>query len=74
MWNNQALAQIRDDMVAAGIEPIGVAGRNPDFVALAAACSARGVRVQGPDALVQGVRDALAARGPTLLEARDTDF
>ena len=74
VWNNQALAQIRDDMVAAGIEPIGVAGRNPDFIALAAACGAQGLRVQGPDGLVQGVRTALAARGPTLIEARDTDF
>lgn len=74
VWNNQALAQIRDDMVAAGIEPIGVAGRNPDFVGLAAACGAQGVRVRGPDALVRGLRAALADRGPTLLEARDTDF
>ncbi len=74
VWNNQALAQIRDDMLAAGIEPVGVAGRNPDFVGVAAACGAQGVRVHGPDALVQGVREALAARGPTLLEARDTDF
>ena len=74
VWNNQALAQIRDDMVAAGIEPIGVVGRNPDFLGVAAACGARGVRVQGPEALVQGVRAALTARGPTLLEARDMDF
>jgi 5-guanidino-2-oxopentanoate decarboxylase len=74
VWNNAALAQIRDDMVAAGIEPIGVSGRNPDFQALAAACGAQGVRVRGADELVRGVRAALAARGPTLLEARDTDF
>jgi len=74
VWNNEALAQIRDDMLAAGIEPVGVTGRNPDFVSLAAACGAQGLKVRGPDALVQGVRAALAARGPTLLEARDTDF
>jgi 5-guanidino-2-oxopentanoate decarboxylase len=74
VWNNSALAQIRDDMVAAGIEPIGVSGRNPDFVGVAAACGAQGVRVRGADELVRGVRAALAARGPTLLEARDTDF
>lgn len=74
VWNNEALAQIRDDMAAAGIEPIGVAGRNPDFQSFAAACGARGLRVRGPDALIQGVRAALAAPGPTLLEARVTDF
>ncbi len=40
IWNNGALGQIRDDMHAAGITPIGVVGRNPDFVALADACGA----------------------------------
>ena len=45
VWNNEALGQIRDDMRAAGIAPIGVVGRNPDFVALASACGAAGVRV-----------------------------
>jgi 5-guanidino-2-oxopentanoate decarboxylase len=74
VWNNEALAQIRDDMLAAGIEPVGVAGRNPDFQAFASACGARGLRVRGPDALIQGVRAALQAGGPTLLEACDTDF
>jgi thiamine pyrophosphate-dependent acetolactate synthase large subunit-like protein len=74
VWNNEALAQIRDDMLAAGIEPIGVKGRTPDFQAFAAACGARGQRVRGPGELVEGVRAALRARGPTLLEARDTDF
>jgi 5-guanidino-2-oxopentanoate decarboxylase len=74
VWNNEALAQIRDDMLAAGIEPIGVKGRNPDFSALAAACGARALRVRGPDALTQGVRAALEAGGPTLLEARQADF
>ncbi len=34
VWNNAALGQIRDDMVAAGIPQLGVIGRNPDFVAL----------------------------------------
>jgi 5-guanidino-2-oxopentanoate decarboxylase len=74
VWNNEALAQIRDDMIAAGIEPVGVTGRNPDFQAFAAACGARGSRVRGPDALIQGVRAALETRGPTLLEAHVTDF
>lgn len=74
VWNNEALAQIRDDMVAAGIEPLGVQGRNPDFVAFATACGARGQRVDGPAALTEELRAALRVPGPTLLEARDTDF
>jgi len=74
VWNNEALAQIRDDMRAAGIDPVGVAGRNPDFPALAAACGAAGMRVRGPAELSEGLRVALRAEGPTLLEARATDF
>jgi len=74
VWNNEALGQIRDDMLAAGIEPLGVHGRNPDFVALAAACGARGRRLQGAAALTEELAAALRAPGPTLLEARDTDF
>jgi 5-guanidino-2-oxopentanoate decarboxylase len=74
VWNNSALAQIRDDMRAAGIPPLGVTARNPDFVALASACGAAALRVRGPAALAGGIRRALAARVPTLLEVLDTDF
>jgi 5-guanidino-2-oxopentanoate decarboxylase len=74
VWNNEALAQIRDDMLAAGIQPVSVVGRNPDFVGVAAACGARGKSVRSTDALIEEVRAALETPGPTLLEARDTDF
>jgi thiamine pyrophosphate-dependent acetolactate synthase large subunit-like protein len=74
VWNNQALKQIRDDMIAAGIEPLAVNGRNPDFAAFAAACGATGAQVRGPQALTEALRAALRAAGPTLLEARDADF
>jgi thiamine pyrophosphate-dependent acetolactate synthase large subunit-like protein len=68
VWNNGALGQIRDDMRAAGITPIGVVGRNPDFVALAEACDASGVRVHGAAELTQALSAALVRAGPTLLE------
>jgi len=74
IWNNEALGQIRDDMQAAGIVPIGVVGRNPDFVALAGACGASGVRVRADAQLAQEVRAALARSGPTLIEAVAGDF
>jgi 5-guanidino-2-oxopentanoate decarboxylase len=74
VWNNSALGQIRDDMQAAGIPPVGVAARNPDFVALARACGAQGVRARGPAELTEAVIRALQGRGPTLVEAVDTDF
>ena len=41
LWNNDALQQIRDDMDAAGIQPLGVRQQNPDFIALAHACGWR---------------------------------
>src|SRR5207248_7436959 len=59
VWNYGALGQIRDDMRAAGITPIGVVARNPDFAALAAACGATGVRVHGAAALAEELRAAL---------------
>jgi thiamine pyrophosphate-dependent acetolactate synthase large subunit-like protein len=74
VWNNSALGQIRDDMRAAGITPIGVVARNPDFVAIAHACGAAGVRVPAAPALAEALRGALARPGPTLLEVNATEF
>jgi 5-guanidino-2-oxopentanoate decarboxylase len=74
VWNNEALGQIRDDMRAAGIAPIGVVGRNPDFAALASACGAAGVRVHNGGELTHAVRTALGRSGPTLVEAVAGDF
>jgi thiamine pyrophosphate-dependent acetolactate synthase large subunit-like protein len=74
VWNNAALGQIRDDMLAAGIEPIAVAARNPDFLALAAACGASGVQAANPAALAQALHAALRRRGPTLIEVPASEF
>jgi thiamine pyrophosphate-dependent acetolactate synthase large subunit-like protein len=74
VWNNGALGQIRDDMLSAGITPLGVVARNPDFVALASACGAAALRVHGPEELGAAVRAALIRPGPTLVEAVAADF
>src|SRR6185437_2279210 len=74
VWNNSALGQIRDDMVAAGIAQLGVVGRNPDFVALAHACGAEGYRVRDPAALTEALRTALSQAGPTLIEVDAASF
>jgi 5-guanidino-2-oxopentanoate decarboxylase len=74
IWNNSALGQIRDDMVAARIAPTGVIGHNPDFLALARAYGAHAERARGPEALTASIRSALQRRGPTLLEAVEADF
>lgn len=74
VWNNAALGQIRDDMVAAGIPELGVVARNPDFVALAHACGAEGYRVHGPAALTEALSTALSHGGPTLIEVIAASF
>jgi 5-guanidino-2-oxopentanoate decarboxylase len=74
VWNNAALGQIRDDMIAANIPPIGVIARNPDFLALARACGAAAVRARNAGALTDAIRHALDVPGPTLIEVVATDF
>jgi 5-guanidino-2-oxopentanoate decarboxylase len=74
IWNNSALGQIRDDMVAAGIPPTGVIGHNPDFPALARAYGAHAERTRGPRELIEAIRSALLRPGPTVLEAVEADF
>ncbi len=74
VWNNAALGQIRDDMRAASIAPVGVVGRNPDFVALAHACGAHGQRVRRSTELSAALVAALQRRGPTLIEVNEGEF
>jgi thiamine pyrophosphate-dependent acetolactate synthase large subunit-like protein len=74
LWNNSALGQIRDDMVAAQIPELGVIARNPDFIALAQACGAEAYRVHDPAALGEAIRTALSHAGPTLIEAVASSF
>ncbi|MFM8518152.1 MAG: 5-guanidino-2-oxopentanoate decarboxylase [Nevskiaceae bacterium] len=74
VWNNSALGQIRDDMIASGIAPIGVVGHNPDFVALAEAWGARGERVSTAARLTAALRAALRHPGPTLIEIDAAQF
>ena len=74
IWNNSALGQIRDDMIAAGIPPTGVVGHNPDFLALARAYGAHAERPRGPAELTAAIQAARLRRGPTVLEAAEADF
>jgi 5-guanidino-2-oxopentanoate decarboxylase len=74
VWNNLALGQIRDDMVASGIAPIGVVARNPDFVALAHAWGAQGRRVGTAAGLTDAIAGALRHAGPTLIEVDAAAF
>jgi 5-guanidino-2-oxopentanoate decarboxylase len=68
LWNNQALGQIRDDMVRKGIQPNAVTLRNPDFGALAKAYGADAAKPESLTALSKAIKAALKATGPTLIE------
>ncbi len=74
LWNNDALGQIRDDMVAMGIEKIGVEQRNPDFSLLAKAYGAAYRRSGGADQLAGDLAEALAGSGTWMIEVRQVDF
>jgi 5-guanidino-2-oxopentanoate decarboxylase len=68
LWNNNALGQIRDDMVMKGIQPNAVTLRNPDFQLLAKAYGAAATRPENLKALARAIAAALKANGPTLIE------
>lgn len=68
MWNNDALGQIRDDMVNKGIQPNAVTLVNPDFQALARAYRCHAEKPDSLKALAQAIGRALKADGPTLVE------
>ena len=68
MWNNDALGQIRDDMVNKGIQPNAVTLKNPDFQALAKAYHCHAEKPASLKGLAAAIKAALTADGPTLIE------
>lgn len=68
VWNNNALGEIRDDMVSKGIQPNAVTLRNPDFQMLARAYGAAAEKPDNLKSLSRAIAAALKANGPTLIE------
>jgi thiamine pyrophosphate-dependent acetolactate synthase large subunit-like protein len=68
MWNNDALGQIRDDMVMKGIQPNAVTLKNPDFQMLAKAYGCQSAKPGSLKALADAIGEALKAKCPTLIE------
>ena len=71
LWNNDALAQIRDGFVNRGIEPISVVQHNPDFLMIAKAYGCRAVRAESLEHFQAQLRAAWKADGPTVVEVRE---
>ncbi|MHC8319970.1 5-guanidino-2-oxopentanoate decarboxylase [Pseudomonas sp. GB2N2] len=70
LWNNDALGQIRDDMLSLDIEPVGVLPRNPDFAALAKAFGCTVHEPQSLDELERDLRRGFTHAGVTLIELK----
>ncbi|MFQ6573827.1 5-guanidino-2-oxopentanoate decarboxylase [Pseudomonas sp. UM16] len=70
LWNNDALGQIRDDMLNLDIEPIGVLPRNPDFAGLGRAFGCTVAQPGSLDELQQALRAGFARNSVTLIELK----
>ncbi|PSS58564.1 5-guanidino-2-oxopentanoate decarboxylase [Pseudomonas sp. BBP2017] len=70
LWNNDALGQIRDDMLNLDIEPIGVLPRNPDFAGLGRAFGCTVAQPHNLDELQQELRAGFARNSVTLIELK----
>jgi acetolactate synthase-1/2/3 large subunit len=66
--NNRGYGEIRDQMEAAGIEPVGVDLRVPDLPRLGEAFGGAGIRVDDPSGLAPALVEALGRPGPTIIE------
>lgn len=64
---NNGYGEIRKELAAMGVPPLGTDFLAPDFVALARAFGAHGVRV-APDEVGTAVEEAFGRAGPTVVE------
>ena len=71
LWNNNGLKQIEDGMKQRNIEPVGVAGINPDFIALALSCGCHAITIDSASSLREAVKNAFNADRPTLIEVNE---
>ena len=70
IWDNGKLGEIEDSMVRAQIAPNAVIQRNPDFCKLAEAYGAASTAPCDLEAFKQAIKDALAAKGPTIIHVK----
>ncbi|HFA59313.1 MAG TPA: hypothetical protein ENJ83_01345, partial [Rhodospirillales bacterium] len=74
LWDNDALGQIRDEMVGRSMQPVATRLRNPDFPALARAMGAKVATPRSLEELESALAAALATGGVHLLHLREEDF
>jgi pyruvate dehydrogenase (quinone) len=69
VFNNGALGFIELEQKSAGFLPNGTDLKNPNFAAMAEAIGMRGVRIEEPAEINDGIAAALAHDGPVLIDA-----
>jgi pyruvate dehydrogenase (quinone) len=70
LLNNGSLDFVNIEQQEAGYVPYGVGFKNPDFAAVAEAMGAKGIRIEEPGAVRDGLMEALAyRRGPVVVDA-----
>jgi pyruvate dehydrogenase (quinone) len=68
--NNESLDFVNIEMQEAGIVPFGVDFKNPNFAKVAEAMGAKGIRIEEPTDVREGLAQALAHRGgPVVVDA-----
>ncbi|MEZ0073790.1 pyruvate dehydrogenase [Planotetraspora sp. GP83] len=68
IFNNGSLGMVALEMLVAGYPPYQTALKNPDFAAMASAAGVKGIRIEDPADVRDGLREALATDGPVLVD------
>ena len=69
VFNNGTLGFVELEQKSAGFLDFGVELDNPNFAAMAEAAGVRGIRIEDPGDVERALGDALADRGPVLVDA-----
>ncbi len=70
IFNNGSLGFIELEQKSSGYLEFGTSLDNPDFAALAQAVGIKGIGIDDPAALEQGIAEALAHDGPVVIDAK----
>lgn len=69
VFNNGSLGFVEVEQKSTGFLPMGTDLENPNFAAMAEAIGIKGIRLEDPDKVESGLREALAHPGPVLVDA-----
>jgi pyruvate dehydrogenase (quinone) len=69
VFNNGTLGFIEIEQKSSGFLDTGTSFKNPNFAAMAEAVGVRGIRLENPGDVEKGIAEALAHKGPVLVDA-----